>query len=154
LFFGKHWIVSGLALMGLAGLIAALVFPAEAHNMVAEHWQGQYRGGRVESAQVIRTQDQWQQLWHRLDRQPPAHLQAGRQIAIFVGGGERREAGYRLRLVSAALRDDRLMIVWEGAGPDPVQVSNRVATPAMSQPWMVVLIDRADLWPVIEQRVR
>ncbi len=154
LFFGRHWIFSGLALMGLAGLIASLVFPAQTHAMIADRWQGQYGGGRIESTEIIRTQDQWQLLWQRLDRQPPAHLRTGRQIAVFVGGGERREAGYRLRLVSAALRDDRLMIVWEAATPDAARISNRVAAQGMTQPWMVVLIDRADLWPVIEQRVR
>jgi hypothetical protein len=153
-FFARHWIFSGLALVGLAVLTAWLVFPAEAHNMVAQRWQGQYGGGRIESAEVVRTQDQWQQLWQRLDRKPPGELQTGRQIAVFVSGGERSQAGYRLRLVSASQRDDRLMIVWQAEAPDPMQASNRVSAQVVTEPWMVVLIDRADLAPIIEQRVR
>lgn len=152
-FFARHWIFTGLVLVGLAVLTAWLVFPAEAHNMVAQRWQGQYGGGRIESAEVVRTQDQWQQLWQRLDRKPPGELQTGRQIAVFVGGGEHLQAGYRMRLVSASLRDDRLMIVWQAEPPEAMDVSNRVSAHVVTQPWMVVLIDRADLYPVIEQRV-
>jgi hypothetical protein len=57
-------------------------------------------------------------------------------------------------LISTALRDDRLMIVWEVAPPDLARVSKTLSGEVMTQPWMVVLIDRADLAPVIEQRVR
>jgi hypothetical protein len=145
--------VSGLVLVALAVLTAWLVFPAEAHNMVAKRWQGEFGGGRIESAEVIRTQDQWQQLWHRLDRKPPGDLEAGRQIAVFIGSGEKPSASYRLRLVSASLRDDRVMIVWEEASSDMANASAHVAAQAVSQPWIVVLINRADLAPVIEQRV-
>jgi hypothetical protein len=153
-FFIRHWIFSGLILLALAGVTAMAVFPSEAHSMVAQRWQGQFGGGRSETAEIIRTQDQWQQLWQRLDRKPPGPLQPGRQIAVFVSGGEKADAAYRLRLVSTALRDDRLMIVWESTAPDPMQVSNANAAQVVTQPWMVVLIDRADLAPVIEQRVR
>ncbi len=153
-FFARHWILSGLVLVGLAMLTAWLVFPAEAHNMVAKRWQGEFGGGRSETAEVIRTQDQWQQLWQRLDRKPPSQLQVGQQIAVFVGSGEKPTPSYRLRLVSASLRDDRLMIVWEELSADPANASARVSTQVVSQPWMVVLINRADLAPVIEQRVR
>ncbi|MEO8560305.1 MAG: hypothetical protein ABI439_14635 [Rhodospirillales bacterium] len=155
-FFIRHWVFSGLILAGLAVATAALVFPAEARHMVAERWQGQFGGGRIESAEVIRTQDQWQQLWQRLDRKPPGRLHVGQQIAVFVAAGEKPDTAYRLRLVSTALRDDRLMVVWEVTVADPVQISNTVSASAqiVAQPWLVVLFDRADLAPVIEQRVR
>jgi hypothetical protein len=153
-FFSRHWILTGLLFAALAGVTAALVFPVQAHNLVAQRWQGQFGGGRIETTEVIRTQDQWQQLWQRLDRSPPGQLRVGQQIAVFVSGGEKPDADYRLRLVATALRDDRLMIVWEAAGAEPANASNRVAAQVMTQPWMIVLIDRADLAPIIEQRVR
>jgi len=135
-------------------LAALLVFPVEAHNMVAQRWQGQYGGGRFETSEIVRTQEQWQNLWQRLDRAPPQPLQAGRQIAIFVGSGERPEPGYQLRLVTTVLRDDRLLVVWEGSPADAMRVASRPRAASSVQPWLVVLIDRADLAPLIEQRVR
>lgn len=151
-FFAKHWVFSALLLIALASGTAWLVFPAEAHNMVAQRWQGQYGGGRIEAAEVIRTQEQWRQLWLRLDRPAPGPLNSGEQIAVFLSTGEKPSTGYNLRLISTSLRDDRLMIVWEISAPDTARAAAKSGQ-AISQPWMVVLIDRADLSPVIEQRV-
>jgi hypothetical protein len=153
-FFARHWIFSGVLLIALAVMTAWLVFPAEAHNMVAKRWTGQYGGGRVESTEIIRTQEQWRQLWQRLDREVPAPLHPGEQIAVFLSSGEKPNTGYKLRLISTALRDDRLMIVWEAATPDIARASANHTGEAITQPWMIMLIDRADLAPVIEQRVR
>ena len=72
------------------------------------------------------------------------------QVAVFVSLGSRPSAGYSARLVSATEHDDRLFIVWEEIAPGPGQMAAQVVT----HPWLMVVVDRGNLSPVIEQRLR
>jgi len=145
------WIAMPLAVLFAVSVLAATVFaPEEAHSVPAREWRGMQDGGSREQVQMIRGREHWQALWRGLGRTPPANFDPQRQVAVFFSLGTKRSAGYGARLVSATAHDDRLFIVWEEIAPPPSQASAQILT----QPWMIVVVDRGDLSPVIEQRFR
>ena len=145
------WIVVPTALLAVLVFLATTVFlPVEAGNVPARQWRGLQEGGAQGQVQVMRSNEQWQAQWRSLGREAPATLDVQRQIAVFVGLGNRSSAGYSARLVSTTAHDERLFVVWEEVEPAPGQMSAQVVT----QPWLFVVVNRGDLAPVIEQRVR
>lgn len=145
------WIAMPLAVLFAVSVLAATVFaPEEAHSVPAREWRGTQDGGNREQVQMIRGREHWQALWRGLGRNPPANFDPQHQVAVFFSLGAKPSAGYGARLVSATAHDDRLFIVWEEIAPPPGQGSAQMIT----QPWMIVVVDRGDLSPVIEQRIR
>lgn len=145
------WIVVPTALLAVLVFLATTVFlPVEAGNVPARQWRGLQEGGAQGQVQVMRSNEQWQALWQSMGRAAPATLDVRRQVAVFVGLGNRPTAGYSARLVSTTAHDDRLFVVWEEVEPGPDKAAAQVVT----QPWLFVVVNRGDLAPVIEQRVR
>lgn len=139
-----------LVLFGVMVLAATLFLPAEGRSVPAREWRGLQEGGAHDRVLVVRSNEHWQALWHSLGRKAPAAFNVNRQVAVYVSLGTRPTAGYSARLVSATEHDERLFIVWEEVVPAPGRMSAQVVT----QPWLVVLVDRGNLAPVIEQRLR
>lgn len=139
-----------VVLLAVIVLAATLFLPAEARSVPAQEWRGLQEGGAQDQVLVVRSNEHWQSLWQSMGRKAPAALNVNRQVAVFVSLGSRPSAGYSARLVSATEHDDRLFIVWEEVAPKPGQMTAQVVT----QPWLMVVVDRGNLSPVIEQRLR
>jgi len=145
------WIAMPIALLlGVMVLAATLFLPAEARSVPAREWRGLQEGGVADRVLVVRSNEQWQALWQGMGRKAPAPLNINKQVAVFVSLGSRPSAGYSARLVSATEHDDRLFIVWEEIAPGP----GRMAAQVVTHPWLMVVVDRGNLSPVIEQRLR
>lgn len=145
------WLLAPLLLLGtVVALATAILLPSEAQTVPAQEWRGLQEGGAQGQVQIMRSNEQWQARWQAMGREAPATLDTRRQVAVFVGLGNRPSAGYSARLVSTSAHDDRLFVVWEEVEPGPDQAAAQVIT----QPWLMVVVDRADLVPVIEQRIR
>ncbi|MGE0152908.1 MAG: protease complex subunit PrcB family protein [Reyranellaceae bacterium] len=145
------WIAMPLAVLFAVSLLAATLFaPEEAHSVPTRQWRGLQDGGSLEQVLVVRSHEHWQALWHGLGRTPPAVFDPRRQVAVYVSLGAKPSAGYGARLVSATEHDERLFIVWEAVEPAPGQVAAQMLT----QPWLMVVVNRGNLSPVIEQRLR
>jgi hypothetical protein len=144
------WIAMPLAVLFAVSLLAATAFaPQEARSVPAKEWRG-VQGTGSDQVLVVRSAEHWESIWRTLGRATPAAFDPRRQVAVYVSLGSRPSAGYSARLVSATEHDDRLFIVWEEVAPARSQSAAQVIT----QPWMVVVVNRGDLAPVIEQRLR
>lgn len=139
-----------VVLLGVMVLVATLFLPAEASSVPAKEWRGLHEGGAQDQILVVRSNEHWQALWRKLGRPAPATFNVSRQVAVYVSLGSRPTAGYSARLVSATEHDDRLFIVWEEVAPS----RNQMVAQVMTQPWLMVLVNRGNLSPVIEQRIR
>lgn len=137
-------------LFAVSFLAATLFLPDEARSVSAREWRGVQDGGGSEQVLVVRSHEQWQSLWRSLGRNAPSSFDPKRQVAVYVSLGPRPNAGYSARLVSATEHDERLFIVWEEVAPARSQTTAQMVT----QPWMMVVVDRGNLAPVIEQRLR
>src|SRR5688572_21525078 len=145
------WIAMPLAVLFAVSLLAATVFaPQEARSVPAKEWRGLQEGTASDQVLVVRSPEHWDSIWRTLGRAAPAPFDPRRQVAVYVSLGARPSAGYSARLVSATEHDDRLFIVWEEVAPARTQAAAQVIT----QPWMVVVVNRGNLAPVIEQRLR
>jgi hypothetical protein len=145
------WIAMPLAVLFAVSLLASTLFlPDEGHSVPAREWRGMQEGGSRDQVLVVRSNEHWQALWRSLGRNAPSAFDQSRQVGVYVSLGDRPTAGYSARLVSATERDERLFIVWEEVAPAPGQVVAQV----ISRPWLMVVVDRGNLAPVIEQRLR
>lgn len=145
------WIAMPIAiLLGVMVLAATLFIPAEARSVPAREWRGLQNGSLQEQVLVVRSNEHWQALWHSLGRKAPVDFNAAKQTAVYISLGTKPSAGYSPRLVSATEHDERLFIVWEEVGP----VRGQASAQSLTQPWMMVVVDRGNLAPVIEQRLR
>lgn len=145
------WIAMPLLLLFAVSLLAATLFaPTEARSVPAREWRGLQEGSSRDQVLVVRNAEHWKAIWGTLGRAAPLSFDPQRQVAVYVSLGERPSAGYGARLVSATEHDERLFIVWEEVAPSRGQTAAQVIT----RPWMMVVVDRGNLAPVVEQRLR
>jgi hypothetical protein len=144
------WIAMPLVLLFSVSLLVATLFvPEEARSVPAREWRGA-EGGTHDQVLVVRSHEHWQSIWRTLGRSAPASFDPRQQVAVYVSLGDRPSAGYSARLVSATERDERLFIVWEEVAP----ARNQATAQMITHPWLMVVVNRGNLSPVIEQRLR
>ena len=148
---GRVWLVLFSAL-----LVASVVFGArllsgsiDAQQAELRQWRGFDAGATDHAVIVARSESEWRQLWQRAGMQAPTNLDEGRQTAVGVFLGQKSLLPQTARIISAAPRDGRLVVVYEEL---PVQTAAAMAKTA-TRPWLIVLIERGDLPAVVEQRI-
>lgn len=152
-----RWVRGGL-LLGLfaALLVGSVIFGAQwlsgsIHGQQAElrQWHG-YEAAVADHAVIVaRSENEWRQLWQRAGLQAPTELDVGRQMAVGVFLGQKSLRPQTVRILSAAPRDGRLVVVFAEAPPPPSAAPAATAT----SPWLIALIERGDLPAVVEQRI-
>jgi hypothetical protein len=127
------------ALLGTAAVSTQAEYP---------QWCGQEEGDfKPEfSVMVIRTQEGWARLWRRLDRPIPQPLEEPREMAVFIAMGKRPTGGFRPRIVTAIIKEDKLVVVYTDGKPPPEDF----VTQALTYPWVVALLPQTSL-PVVAQ---
>jgi hypothetical protein len=118
-------------------------------------WSGADGGEAADSAvsTVVRTREDWAQLWRKLDRPMPRALEESREMGILISIGERPTGGFSPRVVSATIRRDQLVIIYNEGKPS----RDAMVIQALTKPWVVAIVPKTSLPVVIEperQRVR
>jgi hypothetical protein len=118
---------------------------AEPTGAVLPQWRGQYEGDSEFSVQIIKTQGIWTAVWRiRLERPVPQSLDESREMAVFITFGERPTGGYRPRVVSATIEDNKLVVIYTDGKPSP----ETFVTQAITKPWVVAILPKTSL-PVV-----
>lgn len=114
--------------------------------------QGSYSGYRDRAALVIRTEEEWQQVWERhtalltpqpersvVDFDKEVDFDTEMVLAVFLG--ERPTGGFAIEITAIHKRPDTLRVLVEETAPDP----DAMVTQVLTQPYHVVRLPRIDL---------
>lgn len=153
-----QWLLGLIFFTALTLGAAALILPSDSAPLASGEWHGNQSGLGEPQTVIVRDEGRWQALWKHLGKPPPVPLQEGSQVGIAVFTGSRPSPDYGIRLLSAAPRDGRLIVVWEELRPPedrvPPAARGGSAAQVMATPWMVLLIDRGDLPALVERRTQ
>lgn len=122
----------GLAAKGHSFAAAPADFP---------QWHGQYEGDGEFLIQMIKTQVGWSGFWARMQRPAPQNLDETKQMAIYIGVGERRTGGFVPKVLSATEQDGKMVIVYTDGAPSPESFVTQVIT----HPWVIAIVPKSAL---------
>ncbi|MCB1279548.1 protease complex subunit PrcB family protein [Prosthecobacter sp.] len=122
----------GLAAKGHSFAAAPVEFP---------QWHGQYEGDGQFSTELIKTQVGWAGFWERMRRPAPQVLDETKQMAIYIGVGERRTGGFVPKVINATEQDGKLVIVYTEGAPSPESFVTQVIT----HPWVIAIVPKSEL---------
>lgn len=109
-------------------------------------WRGQNEGDSEFSTRTIKTQESWSRFWNKLNRPLPQALDEARAMAVFIAIGERPTGGFKPRVVSATVRDEKLVVVYTDGKPSP----DTFVTQVITHPWVIAIVPKTSL-PVVTQ---
>jgi len=111
--------------------------------------KGQYSGVLEPSQIVIRTQNQWDNLWKRhssrkVNPPPPPFVDFENDMVVGVFLGEKRTGGYEVKITSAKRSNSNLYLYYREKSP-PRDV---MVTQALTQPYHLVKVSKFDIPPI------
>ena len=131
-----------------AGKTPTVVTPAVPAKVLANavgqtlpQWRGQYGGGPEFSTEVKTTEARWSQLWRRLDKEVPQSLDPAREMAVFIAIGQRPTGGYKVQVLSATEKGNKLVVKYTDGKPS----SDTYTTQAITNPWVIAVIPKTSL---------
>jgi hypothetical protein len=131
--------------MRLAAIIVCLLLlllPARAAisggGPTPSEWFGAHSPYDQFSAQVIRGEDSWRQLWAQLRQAPPQAFDAERDLALAVFLGLRRTGGYSVTIVPAGITDG----VYLFAAHEQVPAAGSMVTQALTTPFRIIVVPK------------
>ena len=122
--------------------------PAPSAVVEIEQWSGQLGGSETPKTHVLRTAEEWNAFWQRVDRKPPRPLQAAEEMAVVVELGMKRTGGYTASILRTGIQDGKLVVDYREAGPEP----GLMVIQAFTSPWVAAVLPRSDL-PVVFQNM-
>ncbi len=126
--------------------VAQQVAPAPAAHDIPQ-WHGQYRGTPELTTQVLRSARSWSDFWRQVGEKPPQNLNEEMEMAVEVCAGERPTGGYVVRILTASVEHDSLVIVYAVQAPAPSSFVTQVVT----APWAVGIVPRSDRDVIFKQ---
>ena len=101
-------------------------------------WFGAHSPYDQFSAQVIRGEDSWRQLWAQLQQAPPQAFDAERDLALAVFLGLRRTGGYGVTIVPIGMTDG----VYFFAVQEQAPAAGSMVTQALTTPFRIIVVPK------------
>jgi len=139
-------------LCAVNGCVAQAPLPPALNQMtipVTTIQNGNFSGIREPLQVVVRTQDQWNNLWKKhasiqSPPSPPPGVNFTTEMVVGLFAGEKTTGGYELEITRAELKDSTLYIYYVEKNP----TSGGMAIQAITQPFHLAKLPRHDT-PVI-----
>ncbi len=116
---------------------------------IEREWKGHNCGYTEPSRLVIKTGDQWREIWKKVNalklprpELPKIDFEKEMVVAIFMG--ERSSGGYKIEIINIIKTEKQIVIEVEEEEPPP----ESLRTMALTQPYHIVVIKRYPL-PVV-----
>lgn len=110
---------------------------------ILQEWKGTYSSYPNSSRLLIKTEDQWQEVWEKVHalRLPCPELPEisfEKKMAIAVFMGTRRSGGYEIMIKKITKKEKEIIVEVEEKEPPP----ESLRTMALAQPYHIVVIKR------------
>ena len=108
------------------------------------YYSGSYADVAVQTLTVVRSQQEWEQLWAQLHEKMPHDLPAGK-MAVAVLAGQKPTTGYRVEIVSVERSTklgevDKLVVQWRLYRPN----EDTMQAQTLTSPWALQIVN---MWP-------
>jgi len=110
---------------------------------VKREWKGAHCGYREPERLVIKTEDQWREVWKKIHHLqlptpelPVVDFKKEMVIAVFMG--ERKSGGYEIEIKKIAQREKEIIVEVEEREPPPESIQ----TQALTQPYHLIVIHK------------
>lgn len=113
---------------------------------IRQQWKGLYCGYREPTRLVIKTEDQWREVWEklrflRLPRPELPKIDFEKEMVVAVFMGECTSGGYSIEIINIIRTEEEIVVVVEEKEPLP----ESLRTMALTQPYHVVVVKRSPL---------
>ncbi len=135
---GSSPFLHGVAvLLGLAVLVVTGtgVGAEDGSDHVVAVFRGQ-NGPSMAHAQAATTNDDWTDLWARVEQTPPRLLKENEETGIAIFAGERPTGGYRLEVRDVSPTPDRLDVRMALLPP------GSIAAQVITAPYIFIIVDK------------
>ncbi len=113
---------------------------------VKQEWKGYFCGYTEPSRLVIKTEDQWGEVWRKVHRLqiprpelPKIDFEKEMVIAVFMG--EQMSGGYGIKIIRITKTEEEIVVEVEEKEPPPGSLRTMVLT----QPYHIVVIKESSL---------
>jgi len=120
---------------------------------VAKEWKGSHCGYTKPERLVIKTEDQWREVWEKMHRlrlptpeRPKIDFEREMVVAVFMG--QRKTGGYEIEITEIEERKGEIIVEVEEKEPPP----ESIRAMALTQPYHIVVIKKSS-FPVRLQPV-
>lgn len=103
---------------------------------ILERWSGLHGEPVDSSTSVVRTPQEWSELWRKVGRDPPQGFDKATQLAVAVFIGQRSTGGYSVEIAGIRQQEGTLRIEYREKMPQP---GMRVAQ-VITSPWTIALV--------------
>ncbi len=118
---------------------------------IEREWKGHNCGYTEPSRLVIKTGDQWREIWKkvnalRLPRPELPKIDFEKEMVVAIFMGERSSGGYKIEIININKTEKQIVIEVEEEEPPP----ESLRTMAFTQPYHIVVIKRCPLQVVFQ----
>lgn len=140
-------IVIAIILLCESTFVFSGIMPDTGVNLkIEKEWKGYYSGYTKAERLVIKTEEQWREVWKRVyslrlpkPELPEIDFQKDMVIAVFMG--ERTSVGYSIEITEITKRDEEILVSVEEKEPP----SESIRAMALTQPYHIVVVRRLSL---------
>ena len=113
-------------------------------------WHGPNGGDPDFGTEVIRSANQWETFWQRVDKAVPHKLDEAAEMAVVVFAGERPTGGFIVKITDSFVEKETLVVVYEVQAPG----RETFVTQALTHPWGAAILPRSDRPVVFRQAAK
>jgi hypothetical protein len=130
---------------GSCHMLTAAGIPVPIHTLE----RGHYSGVREPLQIVIRSQEQWDNLWKShssIEANPPSppRVDFATEMVVGIFLGEKSTGGYEVEIFRVERRDSTLYLYYREKSPSP----GMMVTQVMTQPYHLVKVSKYDIHPI------
>ena len=103
---------------------------------MVEQWSGSHSELVDSSTFVVRTLEEWSELWRKVGREPPRSFDGGSQLSVAVFIGQRRTGGYSVEISGIHPERDKLRVEYRERTPK----SGAMVPQMITSPWLIALV--------------
>lgn len=119
--------------------------PAEAKNPHARaevsQWSGQHSGRDAAATEVLRSTDEWNAFWSKIEQPRPRPLDAAREMAVVIFLGGKRTGGFSAEFIGTRVQDGKYVVEYRETAPEP----GTMVTQELTTPWTLAVVPKSDL---------